>query len=264
MLKSYDVVDMKHCKINGTIKLSCMRKLMSAVDRAAKLVNCEKLLKTSMTEQDAIRLHRAVKHMFMTRPKEKKIRRHATLAWKSYYNMMLKRNWQLFGEQYDAAIHFTKKNKRKRKPDAAEEAQHEPDPEAALHEATSARPTKKRMATNAASQDRVRNSATTNCRLRTTNAASWTHGNKNSASKKRRLRATNDGSGNSFSNSFDAPTDDQQRQMQGERDKVKKARPHVPSVINARIQQFLARSNADGGTAKTESTTCVLALRNCV
>ena len=109
-LKACGVVEMK----NGDIKLLCMRKLMSEVARAAIHAGKEELLRKSMTDQDTIRLHNAVKHMFNVLAKEKKIRRHATLSWKSYYNMMLKRNWLLFGEQFDAATHCTKNKKRRR------------------------------------------------------------------------------------------------------------------------------------------------------
>ena len=71
MLKSCDVQEMK----SGSIKLSCTRKLMSEVARAAKFVNREHLVRTKMTDRDAIRLHNAVKHMFHAPKQEKKTRR---------------------------------------------------------------------------------------------------------------------------------------------------------------------------------------------
>jgi hypothetical protein len=189
MLKTCDVREVK----SGTVKLSCMRKLMAEVSRAAIHVGREQLLRKNMTEQDAIRLHNAVKHMFKMPAKGKRSRRHATLSWKSYYNMMLKRNWQLFGEQYDAVTHCTKKRKRRRS--RADD----------FEEAVPVQPKKKRQPPREPiSRNRHNNT-----------------GSQNNA-----IVAGTRPNGVSFSNAFELPSLDQQRQMQSERDKIKKARPY--------------------------------------
>jgi hypothetical protein len=174
MLKACDVEEMK----SGKIKLSCMRKLMFEVGRAARFVNQRFLLKANMSEKDAIKLHLAVRHMFKAPAGENKTRRHATLSWKSVYNMMEKRGWQLVGEQYNSAMHSTKKKKKKRKPI---------DKAASM----SARTTKKRKSTR-----------------------------KHTASSAKENRSSR------FATGFPLPSADQQLQMQRERDRRKKSRPH--------------------------------------
>ena len=95
VLRSWDVTNGKCDKQ----KLSQMRKLMSYVERGAVLVNQPLLVKSRMTEREARLLYLGVKHLFRFPAGETKTRRYETMSWKSYYNLLCKRGWRLYGEK---------------------------------------------------------------------------------------------------------------------------------------------------------------------
>ena len=88
----------KHIKF-GKNKISMMQLLMSSVKRATVIKNQPNLLKKEMTIQDCAHLYSCVKHMFEIPGKNEKSRRHETLSWKTVYNRLAAKNWQLYGEQ---------------------------------------------------------------------------------------------------------------------------------------------------------------------
>ena len=90
---------MKHLK-SGCQQLAMMKKLVSHVIRASTIVNCEALIVPHWTPRNVLDLHMAIKHMFefpnMGRSRTK--RRHGTINWKTYYNLIVKRKGKLYGE----------------------------------------------------------------------------------------------------------------------------------------------------------------------
>ena len=96
--KHLSVKDVYHIKA-GKHKIAMMRLLMDAVRRATIIKNQEDLLKKDMTIEDCSNLHNSVKHMFKIPGKNEKTRRHQTLSWKTIYNRLAAKNWQLRGEQ---------------------------------------------------------------------------------------------------------------------------------------------------------------------
>ena len=76
-----------------------MKILMNSVEKGAKIVNLPHLIKRNMSDKDAITLYNRVKHLFRFPAGEGKRRRYKTLSWKSYYNLLCKRKWRLYGEQ---------------------------------------------------------------------------------------------------------------------------------------------------------------------
>ena len=95
VLRSWDVTNGKCDKQ----KLSQMRKLMCYVEKGAVLVNQPLLVKSRMTEREARLLYMGVKHLFRFPAGETKTRRYETMSWKSYYNLLCKRGWRLYGEK---------------------------------------------------------------------------------------------------------------------------------------------------------------------
>jgi hypothetical protein len=93
--------DVKHIK-GGRQKIMHMKILMSCVEKAAKIVNLPHLIKRKMNDKDAITLYNSVKHLFRIPAGEGKKRRYETLSWKTYYNMLSKRKWRLYGEKETA------------------------------------------------------------------------------------------------------------------------------------------------------------------
>lgn len=83
----------------GKQKLTHMKRLMNCVEKAARTVNLPHLVKQNMTERDSITLYNSVKHLFMFPAKAQKKRQYETMSWKSYYNLLCKRKWRLYGEQ---------------------------------------------------------------------------------------------------------------------------------------------------------------------
>ena len=90
--------DVQHLK-GGKQKLSHFKKLMQAVEKAARIVNQPQLVKRVMSERDAITLYNNVKHLFHIPAEHKKARRYETLSWKSYYNLLVQRKWRLYSEK---------------------------------------------------------------------------------------------------------------------------------------------------------------------
>ena len=95
VLRSWDVTNGKCDKQ----KLSQMRKLMCYVEKGAVLVNQPLLVKSRMTEREARLLYMGVKHLFRFPAGETKTRCYKTMLWKSYYNLLCKRGWRLYGEK---------------------------------------------------------------------------------------------------------------------------------------------------------------------
>ena len=95
VLRSWDVRHIKY----GKAQLSQMKKLMGYVEKGTRIVNLPGLLKSKMDERDAINLYNSVKHLFHFPTREKTMRRYATISWKSYYNLLAKRKFRLYGEQ---------------------------------------------------------------------------------------------------------------------------------------------------------------------
>ena len=83
----------------GTVKSPQMRKRMSCVENGGRIVNKSSLVKSNMTERDARNLYNSVNHLFKFPAGETKKRRYETLSWKSYYNLLVKRKWRLYGEK---------------------------------------------------------------------------------------------------------------------------------------------------------------------
>lgn len=97
LLKGVDVRGIK----GGIVKLSQMRKLMSCLEKGARIVNKSSLVKSNMTERDARNLYDSVYHLFKIPAEETKKRRYETMSWKSYYNLLGKRKWRLYGEKLE-------------------------------------------------------------------------------------------------------------------------------------------------------------------
>ena len=101
LLKGVDVNGIK----GGAVKLSQMRKLMNCVENGARIVNKSSLVKPNMTEKDARNLYNSVNHLFKIPAEEKKERRYETLSGKSYYNLLTKQKWRLYGEKLEKGVH---------------------------------------------------------------------------------------------------------------------------------------------------------------
>ena len=98
MLSGKDVPAMK----SGSQQLSMMRKLISHVERAAiEVANRKELVikRRAWTNKDCQALYNGVAHFFKFPSKQK--RRYEQLSWKSFFNMLSKRKWQLLGEKAD-------------------------------------------------------------------------------------------------------------------------------------------------------------------
>ena len=96
-----------------------MRKLMKQVEKAARIVNLPHLVKKKMTEKEARFLYTSTRHLFLIPSEENKTRRYETLSWKSYYNLLSKRKWRLFGEKSEVPVEQgeTVKQRKQRKKD---------------------------------------------------------------------------------------------------------------------------------------------------
>jgi len=88
----------------GTVKSPQMRKRMSCVENGGRIVNKSSLVKSNMTERDARNLYNSVNHLFKFPAGETKKRRYETLSWKSYYNLLVKRKWRLYGEKVGKTV----------------------------------------------------------------------------------------------------------------------------------------------------------------
>ena len=98
MLSGKDIPAMR----SGRNQLSMMRKLISHVERAAiEVANRKELVikRRAWTNKDCQALYIGVAHFFKFPSKQK--RRYEQLSWKTFYNMLSKRNWQLLGEKAD-------------------------------------------------------------------------------------------------------------------------------------------------------------------
>ena len=100
VLRAWDVNEVKGMKQ----KLTHMRKLMKQVEKAARIVNLPHLVKKKMTEKEARFLYTSTRHLFLIPSEENKTRRYETLSWKSYYNLLSKRKWRLFGEKSEVPV----------------------------------------------------------------------------------------------------------------------------------------------------------------
>ena len=98
---------------NSRATLSMMRILMKHVEGAAGIVNLTHLVKKCMNENDSVSLYHAVKHMFkFDCLRVGKKRRYETISWKMYYNILLKRKWQLIREKKTNAVSQTRRMKK--------------------------------------------------------------------------------------------------------------------------------------------------------
>ena len=96
---NFDVYKLMYTKL---IKMETPEANFCYVEKAAKIVNLPHLIKRKMTDKDAITLYNSVKHLFRIPAGEGKRRRYETLSWKTYYNMLSKRKWRLYGEKETA------------------------------------------------------------------------------------------------------------------------------------------------------------------
>ena len=83
---------------NGRQKLSMMKKVIEQVVRGATIVNMQALVNPNMREENCLELYTRIKHLFWFPSTEKKARRYQSMSWKSFYNILAKRKWRLYGE----------------------------------------------------------------------------------------------------------------------------------------------------------------------
>ena len=97
-LRILRAADVKHLK-SGRQQLAMMKKLVSHVLRACEICNCEGLIVPHWTPRNVLDLHTAIKHMFeFPNIGSRTKRRHGTINWKTYYNLIVKRKGKLYGE----------------------------------------------------------------------------------------------------------------------------------------------------------------------
>ena len=105
MLRGENLPEMVYgCQI-----LSQMKKLISHVERAAKeLANRPELVieGRSWTPRDCTALHAGIAHFFCV-PEWDKETRFSQLSWKTFFNKMEKRKWQLVGEKAGEEMHVS-------------------------------------------------------------------------------------------------------------------------------------------------------------